>query len=104
MKSFLHVLGASLLATLSVSSFAQSLTDSLKAHFEFDGNLLDSSGNEEHLELISGTISYEEVMMGDSAVYFDGESAISSIAAFDNSSYDEISVALWLKTETITSS
>lgn len=80
----------------------QGIADSLYAHYNFEGNILDETAFNHDLEVVSGSISYDLVNPNDSAIFFDGNSTISTIGNFDNSSFDEMSVALWIKSDSIT--
>lgn len=84
--------------TIPQFSFSQTLTlsDSLKAHFKFDGDVLDATVNNEDL---STPISpdYRVILGSDSAYYFDGSSRLNSQNQFDNSSYTEAAISLWLR-------
>lgn len=86
---------------LSVAN--KQLTDSLKAHYKFEGNLLDESKNKFDLELATGNISYDVFNDKDSAIVFDGQSSISMISNFDNSNATSMTVSLWLKSNNIAS-
>ena len=84
------------------SAKTQRLSDSLQAYYSFDGNLLDETINNHDLTLTSGNISYDLANSGDSLVYFNGESTVKT-SNFDNSSYVEMSISLWVKTNNVTS-
>jgi len=92
-----------LLLVSSFFSFSQTLTDSLQAHYKFDGTLLDETNNNHNLTLDQGIETYNFVNINDSAVDFNGVSRITTISNFDNSSFTKVSVALWIKSTTITS-
>lgn len=84
-------------------SQSQSLTDSLKAHFKFEGNLRDSSGFGEDLTT-TDPVNYELICANDSAFEFDGNVRLGSVGTFNNSAYTETAISLWFKTSTIKSS
>jgi hypothetical protein len=88
---------AMLLLLGSISSQAQSITDSLQAHFKFDGTLSDATANANDLMVASGTLAFTSRSASDSAIVFDGQSSITSINVFDNSDYTSCTISLWVK-------
>lgn len=74
-----------------------------KARFSFENSLEDVSGNNNDLQLSSGpAVSYNPFSLGtDNAITFNGSNVASSVLAFDNTDYDELSVSVWLKTNNI---
>jgi hypothetical protein len=92
-----------ILFVLSLFSYSQTLSDSLKAHFKFDGNLLDASPFGEHLSAATG-ISYENISGNDDAAFFDGNRRLISQNPFDNSDYTAATISLWLNTTNSSSS
>ncbi|WP_420573796.1 LamG-like jellyroll fold domain-containing protein [Kordia sp.] len=71
------------------------------ASFLFENNLIDSVNDN---DLSSGSsISYETFSTGDTAIVFDGNSQVSSIASFDNTSFTKAAISLWIKSSTVTS-
>lgn len=87
---------ALIFSTLSITAFSQSLNDSLKAHFKFDGSVLDATVYGEDLKSPVNP-QYRLVKGADSAYYFDGSSRLESDTKFDNSSFTEVSLSLWFK-------
>ena len=90
-----------ILSTFSL--YGQSLSDSLQAHYKFDGSLLDETSNNHDLGITNGRISYDFVRSNDSSILFNGASQVTSISSFDNSSFTETSISLWMKSTTVTS-
>jgi hypothetical protein len=70
--------------------------DGLAAHYEFDGNLSDSSGHYQYGRLVHGDLTYSNGAV-DKGADFDGEThaVFGHVAAFDNNS--PFSIAFWLK-------
>jgi len=70
--------------------------DGLVAHYEFDGNLSDSSGHYQYGRLMHGDLTYSNGAV-DKSADFDGEThaVFGHVAAFDNNS--PFSIAFWLK-------
>jgi gliding motility-associated-like protein len=79
--------------------FAQSLNDSLIAHYPFDGNALDISGNDNHGTLFGPTLVPDRFGNNNSAYLFNGTSDY--IHYISNSKFKPpsfpISVSMWLK-------
>ena len=76
---------------------AQNITDSLEAHFQFDGNLFDSTGNNNDLKLDFGNLAFKVVSGSDLALQLSGSDRMISSTAFDNSWYTETSISVWFK-------
>ena len=70
--------------------------DGLVAHYEFDGNLTDTSGHYRYGRVVHGDLTYSNAAV-DKGADFDGEThaVFGHVAAFDNNA--PFSVALWLK-------
>src|SRR5665213_3148183 len=68
----------------------------LVAHYEFDGNLTDSSGHYQYGRLLHGDLTYSNGAV-DKGADFDGEThaVFGHVAAFDNNA--PFSIAFWLK-------
>jgi hypothetical protein len=94
---------AFLLAFISFQSFSQNLSNGLKAHFNFENNLLDVSGNNEHLTNLNGNPIYNLRDSNNYSLFLDGLSTITSISSFNNSAYTQSAVSLWVKTVNSTS-
>lgn len=82
---------------------AQDLSLGLQAHFTFDGDLLDYSGNAYHLQNGIGSITYNVVSGTDQSVVFDGFNRLDQMGSFDNSTWTSSAVSLWVKSSTINS-
>jgi len=89
-----------LFSFFSIACFSQSLQDSLKAYFKFDGTVLDATSNNEDLKNPTSP-DYRVVNGTDSAFYFNGNERLEGVSSYDNSSYNEIAISLWFKTGTI---
>lgn len=100
LKSILFLF-ISLLLTQMIS--AQSLSDSLKAHYTFDRTTLDSSPAKNDLNY-SSTVKWSSFAGQDSAIYFDGNARTKSINSFDNSYYNETAIAMWIRVSPSTTS
>jgi Concanavalin A-like lectin/glucanases superfamily/Secretion system C-terminal sorting domain len=85
--------------TLTPSSSAQSLNDSLKVHYMFSNNIADSSGGGWHLSALSGA-KYTFVADRDgnskSAIKFTGSNGLRS-KRFTNKGWKEETTAMWYK-------
>ncbi len=70
--------------------------DGLVAHYEFDGNLTDSSGHYQYGRIVHGDLTYSNAAV-DKGADFDGEThaVFGHVGAFDNNA--PFSIALWLK-------
>ncbi|MDB4782998.1 leucine-rich repeat protein [Verrucomicrobiales bacterium] len=77
---------------------AQLINDGLVAHYPFNGNANDESGNGNNGTVNGATLADDHFGNADSAYYFDGNN---SISVRDNASLDfgaeDITVALWFK-------
>ena len=79
-------------------------TSQPKAHFSFENSLDDVSGNNNDFVSSGTPVTY--IGSGNNtgnAISFNGNNVLSSANPFDNSSYSELSVSVWLKTTTINS-
>lgn len=103
MKKFYSTLFIVFFAINFNFTLSQSLTDSLKAHYKFDQNLLDATTLNHDLEVKTGSVSYNLISTGDYSINFNGSSSIGSINIFDNSTFNNTAISLWLKSSTITS-
>ncbi|QHI35477.1 hypothetical protein IMCC3317_08230 [Kordia antarctica] len=70
------------------------------ASFLFENNLLDDV-NTNDLQS-TAALPYESFGVNDTAIIFDGTSQVSSISNFDNSSFTQCAISLWVKSNTIT--
>lgn len=95
---FRDTLSILLISFIALNTFGQNLSTGLKAHFSFENNLLDISGNNEHLSNLSGNAVYVLRDSNDYALFLDGLSTIASLNSFDNSSYTKSAISLWIKT------
>lgn len=86
----------------SYSSISQTLSDSLIAHFNFDGNVLDHSPMGNDLVLYDGVEEYASTPNGDSSLVLDGNTRFSSINPFDNSDFEATAISLCFKASAIT--
>ena len=77
------------------------LTQNLNAHFEFEGNSQDVSGNNEHLINSLTSPSFTNFNATDSAYYFDGQTRLESQTNFDNSNYSALAISMWVKTSSL---
>ncbi len=93
MKHFLSLAFSFLISSL----WSQNLTDSLEARFPFDGNLVDSTGNNNDLKLDIGAVAYAPVSGSDYALQLSGADRMVSSTAFDNTWFTETSISLWFK-------
>lgn len=90
--------------SISASTNAQIVQSGLKAHFDFENNVLDISGNNEHLAVVNGTAIYNQRDSNSQALFVDGLSTISSINSFNNSNYTQSAVSIWIKTVNVSNS
>lgn len=84
---------------LTLSSSAQSLNDSLKVHYMFSNNILDSSGGGWHLSALSGakyTFVDDRDGNSKSAIKFTGSNGLRS-KRFTNKGWKEETTAMWYK-------
>jgi trimeric autotransporter adhesin len=93
---------ALLLPFLMNTAEAQTLTDSLHAHYLFNGNLLDQTSNNYDLSVNLGTTSYSTFSGADQAVVCDGVTRYSTTVGFDKSYFTTLAVSAWFKCSTIT--
>ncbi len=77
------------------------MNNNLEAHFYFEGSLVDSA-NTNHLGIASGQPAYDLFRPGDSAISFNGSSSVSSISRFNNTSFRNSAISLWVITDSIT--
>ena len=82
----------------------QTLTDSLKAHFPFDQNLKDVTAYGNHLMVNGGISPYILVAGKDSALTFNGADRLTSTSVFDASTFTVMTISVWIKTSTVTTS
>ncbi len=80
---------------------SQSLVDSLKAHYQFENSLADSSGNNHHLNIVTGSTGYALHYPNDNALHLNGNTCVSTLSGFNNSYYTKTAISLWIKTGTI---
>tara|TARA_R110002049_G_scaffold289495_1_gene472358 strand:+ start:2168 stop:3118 length:951 start_codon:yes stop_codon:yes gene_type:complete len=97
MKKLLTFL-ASIVCFTTFNAQCQVVTNGLKAHFNFENNLLDNSGNNKHLAVTNGVAIYDQRDSANFSLFLDGLSTISSINSFDNSNYTQAAVSIWIKT------
>ena len=90
-----------LISLLSTSLYSQTIQDSLKAHYKFDGDFLDASNYENDLEVEAGDVLFLDVIDDDKGVFFDSNSKLTTIENFDNSTYEAITISLWFKSSNI---
>lgn len=79
------------------SSLSQSLNFGLQARYCFDGNLNDSTSNNNHLQLNVGTTQYFSNGNLGSALYTNGSTQYESILPFNTTGYTSIAVSMWVK-------
>ena len=79
-----------------IARVGPAVRDGLVAHYEFDGNLTDSSGHYQYGRVVHGDLTYSNAAV-DKGADFDGEThaVFGHVAAFDNNA--PFSIALWLK-------
>jgi hypothetical protein len=79
-----------------IAHVGPAVRDGLVAHYEFDGNLTDSSGHYQYGRVVHGDLTYSNAAV-DKGADFDGEThaVFGHVAAFDKNA--PFSVALWLK-------
>ncbi len=84
---------------LTATTRCQIPTDSLKAHYGFENNLLDVSGNENHITSESGTFTADRFGNANSALQLNGlnDSLVFPIEEFAPISGD-FTISLWYKT------
>lgn len=88
-----------LLALLPILSKAQNtLTNGLIAYYKFDGNLADSSGNNNHGTNFGSQFTTDKNGLGSKAVKFNGTNAYINVPASTslNSVQNELSIAAWI--------
>tara|TARA_R110000850_G_scaffold261936_1_gene390223 strand:- start:28 stop:972 length:945 start_codon:yes stop_codon:yes gene_type:complete len=93
-KAIFSILAGSMLFGLS----AQSLNDSLKAHFPFNHNLKDISKYGNLLNVNGGISPYVFVSGADSALSFNGTDRLTSNKRFDASTFTQMAISIWIKT------
>ncbi len=78
------------------AKFQTMARDGLQAHYEFDGNLTDSSGHYQYGRVLKGDLTYANAAV-DRGADFDGQTqaVFSHVPAFDNNK--PFSAAFWLK-------
>src|ERR1051325_11358281 len=67
------------------------------------GLLTDETSNHNDLILNSGSIYYLSRQGTDSFIVFNGASSVASINDFNNSSFSNLAICLWVKASTVTS-
>ncbi len=79
-----------------IASLQPETMDGLTAHYEFDGNLADSSGNHQYGRVVKGDLTYANAAV-DRGADFDGQTnaVFAHVPAFD--ARKPFAVALWLK-------
>jgi len=79
-----------------IARLGPGVRDGLVAHYEFDGNLTDSSGHYQYGRVVHGDLTYSNAAV-DKGADFDGEThaVFGHVAAFDGNK--PFSIALWLK-------
>jgi Protein of unknown function (DUF1553)/Protein of unknown function (DUF1549)/Concanavalin A-like lectin/glucanases superfamily/Planctomycete cytochrome C len=79
-----------------IARVGPAVRDGLVAHYEFDGNLTDSSGHYQYGRVVHGDLTYSNAAV-DKGADFDGETHVvfGHVAAFDDNA--PFSIALWLK-------
>ena len=84
--------------------FTQTINDQLFAHYKFEGNLLDETSNGNDLSVFLGSINYGTNSNNSSnSIVFDGNSNVRSISTFDNSTFTNEAISVWIKGNTISS-
>lgn len=81
-------------------SNAQDLSEGLTAFYEFEDNLTDASTLQNDLIVETGDFSYSSFNL-EKAIIFDGNSSLRTSAPFDNSSYEEFTISMLLKTTSV---
>ena len=84
-------------------SYAQTLQDSLLAHYPFTGNANDASGNNNHGVVNGAILTADRFGNANSAYYFDGVDDIIRMTNFNNNvipSKTHFSASFWVKTTT----
>jgi hypothetical protein len=77
--------------------FAQSTEDSLTAHFSFDGNANDISGNDNHGIVYGAELTDDRYGEANSAYLFDGDDDYIAIENYENfNNMDEYTVTAWV--------
>lgn len=77
--------------------------EGIVALYDFDNNLTDISINQNNLQVLSGPVAYELFYNNDSAIVFNGLTHLESSLVFNNSTFDQGAICLWVKSSTITS-
>lgn len=76
---------------------------SLKAHFKFEGNILDATVNNEDLSS-SSPVNYQTVSWSNQAIDFNGNTQLISQTPFNNSNYTSTALSMWVKSSLSSSS
>ena len=90
------------LGLLTFDASAQTLSDSLKAHFTFDNNLQDQTSNNNDLVIHAGTPGYNVFCGNDSYINFSWGSAARSGTPFDNSAFNACAISFWVRSSHLT--
>lgn len=86
------------------TTFSQSINSQLFAHYKFEGDLLDETSNGNDLSIFTGSINYGTNYNNSSnSIVFDGNSNVRSISTFDNSTFTNEAISVWIKGNTISS-
>ena len=101
-KNYYPLFLFTLLISIPYLTNSQSLTlsDSLKAYYNFDRNTRDTSGNQNHLANNS-SLKWSTFAGQDSAIYFDGSARTESVGIFDNSYFTSSAIALWIFVDSV---
>ena len=83
-----------------VGSNTSELSDGLVAHYEFEDNANDSSGNDNHGEVVGASLTTDRFGIADSAYYFDGNNDRIEVAHSDSLNISKhITLSAWVYTE-----
>ncbi len=97
------VMAAAFLLAYCLQVTAQStLQNGLRAHYRFNGNLLDETSYDHDLHTTLGTASYTTVSAGDQALSLNGMTTVSSLDIFSNSDWEKMAISLWFKIPDVT--
>ena len=84
----------------SLYELGNNLNEGLVAHFEFGGNADDSSGNDNHGEVVGASLATDRFGVADSAYYFDGNNDRIEVAHSDSLNISKhITLSAWVYTE-----
>ena len=87
---------------VSFTIFGQDLNLQMEAHFDFENNITDQSGNDNNLEVLQGAANFINYN-GGQALSLDGNTQITTSNPFDVSHSDSFAISIIFRTSTITS-